>query len=80
VSETFVEHWVIYFNPQDHPDKYVVRKWIITGGPDGIKPDDISQVCDTLELARDVVAYHYPGAYRLDRQVDDDPVIVETWI
>jgi hypothetical protein len=49
-------------------------------GPGGAKPDEEVQVCDTLQLARDVVAYHFPGAFRLDREFEDDPVIVETWI
>jgi hypothetical protein len=70
--------YVIYHDTTDHPGKYVVRKWTV--GPDGAKPDDLAQVCDTLPLARDVVAYHFPGAFRLDRNLEDDPVIVETWV
>jgi hypothetical protein len=42
--------YVIYKDPTDYPDKYVLRRWI------GLKPDaDPIAVTDTLKAARELV-------------------------
>lgn len=64
--------YAIYFNPLDHPGKYVVRRW------EGLKPDiEPIIVTDELKEAREAIPDHM---YRLDRLTDDDPAILETWI
>lgn len=63
--------WIIYFNPSDFPDKYVVRKWILD------KPTDIMFTADTLDEIRKFVP---EGLVNIGRQQYDDPVIVETWV
>jgi hypothetical protein len=73
-----MQQWVIYDHPADFPEHYVVRCWIIGAGEwwhtgeAWLRPD--------LESAREVIAGNYPDGYRLDRQPEDDPVVVEVWI
>lgn len=63
--------YCIYKHPKDFPDKYVVRRFI------GEQPTDYHFVADTLEEVRDAIP---SGLFRMDRQVNDDPVIVEVWL
>ncbi len=66
-----LEMFVIYDHPTDHPDDFVVRRWV------GEAPQEIVGKTFTLEGARRLVP---AGAHWLDRSPGDDPVIVETWI
>lgn len=70
-----LEQWVIYERPADHPDHFVVRRWIIIPGK--ALPTDELHLADTLEEAR---AFIPPGLTRMVRSPGDDPVIVEVWI
>lgn len=64
--------YVVYNNPSDYPNKYVVRKWI------GLTPFPVPEiVADTLIKARSSIPV---GLYRLPRQDGDDPCIMEIWI
>lgn len=70
--------WTIYFNPLDHPGKYVGRRWKL----DVPEPDLV--VCSDVESVREWIRRQLPRfsglGVRFDREPDDDPVIVETWI
>lgn len=74
MSELHLPMWVIYESPKDYPGKFVVRLWESLPRPE---PRRLIGVSENLEEARKLVP---PGAYRLVRQPEDDPVIVETWI
>ena len=63
--------FVIYDHPTDHPDDFVVRKWI------GLDPREVVGTASTLEGARKLVP---AGASCLPRFAGDDRVIVETWL
>lgn len=63
--------WTIYKHPSDYPDKYVARKFILD------KPTSEILIGDTLEEIRKMLPL---GLTRFDRNPEDDPVIVETWI
>lgn len=65
--------WVIYDHPLDQPDKFVVRVWY---GPVA-EPESTSH--DSLEDARDSVMAR-GGCVPVNRNANDDPSIVETWI
>ena len=68
-------NFVIYYNPQDFPGKYVVRLF------DGNIPRRIACVKDTLEEARATIPMDCPVPYmRNERSPEDDPVIVEVWL
>ena len=67
--------WTIYFDPWDHPHKWVVRRWCVTSA--GSQPSDECFVCETLEQARGVIP---PLLYNIGRANLDDPVVVETWL
>lgn len=68
--------WTIYDHPRDFPHSFVVRGFTIRAGVEPI-PDQLPKLADTLDQARQHVP---PGLYRMERQVDDDPNIVETWL
>jgi hypothetical protein len=63
--------WTIYDHPSDFPDKFVARCFHYD------KPTEAFLLADTLDEIRRLIPQ---GLYRLDRQPNDDPVIVETWI
>lgn len=74
VSAPVLEQWVVYWNPSDFPDQYVVRRWKIGRG--WIEPDSMVEVFDMLDEARMAVP---DGLYRIERDATDDPTIVEIW-
>lgn len=76
--ESILPQWVVYDHPTDFPSKWVVRRWTI--GPGVMNCDSEVHLFDSLDAARAHVFGVYPGAYRLDRQPDDDPNICEVWL
>ena len=71
----YLYQFVIYENPTDYPDRFVVRKWRIGGGAveAAVWP---TKVVDSLEEARS----HVPdGLVNIGRTSGDDPVIREVW-
>lgn len=70
--------WTIYDHPTDVPEPFgfVVRRWLVATDVE-TAPDSEVKFAMTLEEARALVP---PGLYRLDRDPNDDPKIVETWI
>lgn len=71
------EGWTIYDHPKDHPEHYVVRRWVIYRGDKHSTPCLEAVLCKTLHAARRCVP---GGLHKMPRQQEDDPVIVETWI
>jgi hypothetical protein len=67
--------WTIYDRPTDYPDSYVVRPWILSSGSEHPIPGAAVAAPD-LDAARDLVP---AGSFRMERNPDDDPCIVETW-
>lgn len=64
--------YVIYKNPSDYPNKFVVRKWWLN------KPQkDVLRVSDTLEDARGAIP---EGMALVPRLENDDAVIYETYL
>jgi hypothetical protein len=68
--------WTVYFDPKDHPEKYVVKRWEVGDGPDPRPTDDIF-VSDSLPELRALIP---PGMTMMGRFGDDDPCIVEVWL
>lgn len=68
--------FTIYNNPSDYPGKFVVRRWVVADGQER-RDDGYLVLEDTLEAAR----LRLPqGMVRMNRNDDDDPVIVENWL
>ena len=67
--------WTVYKSPGDYPGKFIGRPWKPWGI--GAGPMDLHLVADDLQALRDQLPH---GVYRLPRNYEDDPVIVETWI
>lgn len=68
--------WTIYAHPDDYPQGYVTRQWILDG-PGGATRPGPARYRPDLESARAAVP---EGLHRIERSWDDDPKIVETWI
>lgn len=66
--------WTVYERPLDHPDKYVARRWLATPEPE---PTDDILLADDLEALRNQLPQ---GLVHMQRQPEDDAVIIETWI
>ena len=63
--------WVIYKNPADFPGKTVARKHT----PDGPTTEHLVWPMETLRSM-----FKAQGYVKLERFVQDDPVIVEVWV
>lgn len=69
-------HFCICYNTKDFPGKYTVRRHLIMSGK--TRPAElVGPPTDTLQEARLQVP---AGRACLQRNPEDDPVIVETWI
>jgi len=67
--------WVVYERPRDYPTSYVVRRHAISqGGSYGM--GDLS-VHATLDEARAAIP---SWTVRLERDPNDEPQILESWI
>lgn len=64
--------WVIYDSPRDHPGRFVARLWI------GEEATDTVLFATRIKPLR--ARLQRAGLVRLERHMDDDPVIVETWL
>ena len=71
--KVFPPMWTVYDSPKDYPDSIVVRLWW------GETHEPHAWAFDTLIEARFMIE-NAGGCYRIPRQPDDDPVIVETWL
>lgn len=69
-----MEQWVIYDHPRDHPEHFVVRRWLIF--PGFLEPAE-HYLANDLRAARKRIP---KGMVCLGRQPRDDPRIVEVWI
>lgn len=68
--------WTVTFDTKDYPGRYCARKHFIgRGGVYG--PTDTHVTGDTLDQVRGLLP---DGLTRLPRSVNDQPVIVESWI
>jgi hypothetical protein len=66
--------YVIYKNPKDYPDKFVVRFWVVESG--SINPGPLICLVDTIEDARSSIP---TNVVKMPVFKDDDPVIEEVW-
>jgi len=70
--------WVIYKHPTDYPTKYVARKWTTTDSKEKILlPTEFRLIADTIEEIRNKLP---KSLTKVERDVTDDPCIVETWM
>lgn len=71
--QVFPPLWVVYERPADYPTGYVVRLWW------GMTPEPASYRAATLTQARQFVR-DAGGCHRMDRQLGDEPQVLETWL
>ena len=65
--------WVVYAQPAEFPDGFVVRVWW------GLTPEPGAYYCRTLAQARQYIG-RCGGAIRMERADRDQPHIAECWI
>jgi len=66
-----LEIWTLYDHPRDYPNSYVARKFL------NDKPTSEFMVSPSLASLRKY--FDQKGLLCLNRDPNDDPVIVETW-
>lgn len=74
MSEELLSVWVVYERPEDHPTKFVARRWISL--PQKTPTDDLLVADDLTELRRSMPA----GLVQMARHPSDGPKVVETWM
>jgi hypothetical protein len=67
--------WTVYRDPTDYPGMWVLRGHDVTAS--GSAPRRDCFISDTIEAVHRALP---PGLVRLDRNLEDDPKIVETWV
>jgi hypothetical protein len=68
--------YTIYCHPLDYPEGYTVTRWRVTGGHEP-EPVGTWHAANSLDAARALVP---PGLHRMERDPNDDDVIVESWL
>ena len=68
--------WAIYDHPKDYPDLYVARMFLVSSG-NGAPTSNIKTNSD-LDVIRSEM--RNLGLVQIPRDVNDDPVIIETWL
>ena len=74
-----ISGWVaytIYYSPSDHPGRYVIRKFVLTGDGYCVPTTDVREAL-TLEEARSYVPF---GLICFHRDERDLPSVVESWL
>jgi hypothetical protein len=66
-----MEMWVVFDHPRDFPNHFVVRVFL------NDRPTDRAYLCNSLEEARKLIP---SDKFCIQRDLSDDPVILETWI
>lgn len=74
-KEPLISLWTVYCRPKDYPYGYIARRHDVHMGFS--MPTDKIVTSTTLEGVRRQLPV---GLVRLDRNPNDDPVIVEIWI
>jgi hypothetical protein len=68
--------WTVYCSPRDHPDRYVARRFEVSG-PEPTPTSDVV-VALSLDTIRGYMEMH--GLHRMPREEGDQPHIIESWI
>lgn len=74
-SDEALYQYVIYFNPSDYPNKYVLRQFQIEAGH--VIAGAAMAIKDTIEEVRDFLP---TGVVQLPVYPTDDKVISEVWM
>lgn len=70
-----LEMWTVYDHPTDYPVGFIARLYLIYNGYAIASPSTVTG--STLDQVRERLP---PGLFRLPRDDNDGPKIVETWI
>jgi hypothetical protein len=70
-----LEVYTIYDHPSDYPNHFVVRKWLIRG--DKPIPTDWIRASKSLKVVRKYIPF---DRVRIERSIEDNRYILESWI
>lgn len=70
--------YTVYDSPIDFPDKFVVRRWEVSGSDNVPKAKNVIMTGSDLEKIRN--ALREMGLFVIPRAESDDKKIVETWL
>jgi len=76
-EEGVLSLWVVYDHPIDYPDAYVARLHEVSGQGRQRVTHHVLTADNLTEIRAALAAF---GLTRISRSVEDDPVIVETWL
>lgn len=79
MSDAGLPMYVVYKNPSDYPGKFVVRLCVAGRGTVTCDKEPLA-VRGTLAEARAAIEALVGPLHRMNRQPDDDAVIVEVWL
>jgi hypothetical protein len=71
---TALVQYAIYYHPKDHPDNFVVRRWVVANNR---RSETRWCAARTLMEARESIP---GGLIRVDWLDAHDPVILEVWV
>ena len=68
--------WTVYDHPEDFPDAFIAREWLVTSSG-AVASGTVIKSRSLARIRHELASY---GLTCLTRSPEDDPVIVETWI
>jgi hypothetical protein len=71
-----VSMWSVYDRPTDYPDGFIARRFEVPA----LGPPTATDHTLTGELNEIRKTFYRAGLFRLDRNPEDEPQIVETWL
>jgi hypothetical protein len=74
----YFDIWTVYKQPADYPDQWVARAWRIETGREPRQGRAV--VAPTLEEVRELIPIDRFQLHRMERTLDDDPSVYESWI
>ena len=75
-SEGTTAVWTIYDHPWSYPNHFAARKWVMPAGAMRLEPTGDILLDEDLDALRNKLP---PGLTRLNRQLGEDPVVIESW-
>lgn len=70
--------YTVYDSPADYPGRFVVRRFRVIPNSEPLPDPEPFYIGTDLEAVRDKLERF--GLFKIPRDPQDDPVIVETWI
>lgn len=67
--------WIVFEKPDDYPNSWVARRWLVYDVP---QPTPEHLISPSLDVLEDVLLRM--GFAKLARSPEDDPAVLSTWV